>query len=559
MRKVVLPKTVKATIAALVFIISTTSIHAQPQVAYQPIISSGLSEPIEVVTAPGDVSGRLFIVQKGGLIRIWNGSSLLITPFLDISSISADDGERGLLSMAFHPQYQSNGFFFVYYNDNAGNITVARYQVSGNPDIANPIPNPAAPLVSIPKNFTNHNGGHLQFRVEGGTNYLYFATGDGGSGNDPDNNAQDLTSFLGKMIRMDVDAVTPVPEIWAWGLRNPFRWSFDRSNGDIWIGDVGQGLKEEVSYRAGGTGGANYGWACFEGTLTNSSAPAGSDCDSVGNVDVLPIFEYDNPPSGSSSVIGGYVYRGTEFPSLQGWYMTADFYSGQFWLIGPNGVGGWTVSTQTGLPAFIASFSETSDGSAIYAVSLAGNTLYKLVVPIVTPLRLTHFSGNAGAGYNDLRWITEAEENIEKYIVEYSVDGINYQPAGEVPALNNSNGNTYSFRHTGVAEVKTFYRLHINELNGRYSFSPVIIVRGDDKIAVKLYPTVISNSLINIIAGKPVEKITVVSMDGRMVLAKTMNGTDGYFTLPLPSLQKGVYLVQVAGKGFQQTEKIIIQ
>lgn len=257
MRKQILPKTVKATIASFIlFFTTTTIIYSQPQLAYQPVIT-GLTEPIEVATAPGDASGRVFIVQKGGLIRIWNGSTVLATPFLDISAISVDDGERGLLSMAFHPQYQSNGFFFVYYNNNAGDVTVARYQVSGDPDVANPTPNPVAPLISIPKNFTNHNGGHLQFRVEAGTNYLYFATGDGGSGNDPDNNAQNPASFLGKMIRMNVDAVTPVPEIWAWGLRNPFRWSFDRANGDIWIGDVGQGLKEEVSYRAGGTYGAN--------------------------------------------------------------------------------------------------------------------------------------------------------------------------------------------------------------------------------------------------------------------------------------------------------------
>ena len=558
MRKQILPKTVKATIAVFILFFTTTIINSQPQLSYQPVIT-GLSDPIEVLTAPGDASGRLFIVQKGGLIRIWNGSSVLPTSFLDISAISVDDGERGLLSMAFHPQYQSNGFFFVYYNDNAGNVTVARYQVSGNPDIANPTPNPATPLISIPKNFTNHNGGHLQFRVEGGINYLYFATGDGGSGNDPDNNAQNPASFLGKMIRMNVDAPTPVPEIWAWGLRNPFRWSFDRSTGDIWIGDVGQGLKEEVSYRAGGTSGANYGWACMEGLLVNASAPASADCDSVENVDVLPIFQYDNPPSGSSSVIGGYVYRGSEFPSLQGYYMTADFYSGQLWLIKPNGVGGWTVTTQTGLPAFIASFSETSDGSTIYAVSLSGNSVSKLVVPIVTPLTLLRFSGTAGTGYNDLQWRTATEENIEKYIEEYSTDGTNYTAAGEVSAVNNSNGNTYSFRHIIATSAKTFYRLQIAELNGRRAYSPVIVIRGDDKVIVKVYPTVISTGTVNIIAGKPVEKITVVSPDGRQVLSRNIDRTDGYFSLSLPALQKGMYFIQVSGKDFQQTEKIFIQ
>src|SRR5262249_9273254 len=145
----------------------------------------GLSSPMEVVSAPGDPANRFFVVEKSGTIRIWNGTTLLATPFLDISGIVIDDGEHGLLSMAFHPQYQTNGFFFVYYNNGAGNVVVARYSVSGNPNVANA--GSATPLISIPKPFTNHNGGHLQFRVESGVNYLYFATGDGGSGNDPNN------------------------------------------------------------------------------------------------------------------------------------------------------------------------------------------------------------------------------------------------------------------------------------------------------------------------------------------------------------------------------------
>src|SRR5688500_15990813 len=181
MWRTILQNPVKATLPDFCFWFITIVSYSQPDVSYEPFISSseGLSSPIELVSAPGDATGRLFIVEKGGIIRIWNGSNLLPDPFLDISSLVADDGERGLLSMAFHPSYQSNGFFFVYYNNNDGNITVARYHISPNPNVAEPEADPAIPLISIPKNFTNHNGGHLQFRTVGTTNYLYFATGDG--------------------------------------------------------------------------------------------------------------------------------------------------------------------------------------------------------------------------------------------------------------------------------------------------------------------------------------------------------------------------------------------
>ena len=255
--------------------------RSQPAITYEPLISSGLSSPMEIASAPGDAPGRLFIVEKGGTIKIWNGSEVLATPFLDISAITSD-GERGLLSMAFHPDYASNGYFFVYYTNAGGSVTVARYIVSSDPDIAEPEPNPAAPLITIPKLYPNHNGGHLQFRTEGMTNYLYFATGDGGGSNDPDNNAQNPASLLGKMIRMNVDAIPVTTELWAIGLRNPFRWSFDRSTGDIWIGDVGQGEKEEVNFREAGSSGANYGWPCYEGTIKNTNADPPCDAPDSG-------------------------------------------------------------------------------------------------------------------------------------------------------------------------------------------------------------------------------------------------------------------------------------
>ncbi len=544
-----------APLCVLLFFLSAATSFSQPAVIYSPLVT-GLNQPIEVVTAPGDISGRIFIVLKPGRIVIWNGSTVLATPFLNIESIVADGGEQGLLSMAFHPQYQTNGYFFVYYNDNSGNITVARYQVSADPNVANPLPNPVTPLISITKPFTNHNGGHLQFKTEGGINYLYFATGDGGSGNDPNNNAQNLASNLGKMIRMNVDAPTPTAEIWSWGLRNPFRWSFDRLNGDMWIGDVGQNQREEISFLPGGVYGANFGWVCMEADIVNTGAPSGIQCDTVFAVDIPPIFAYPNPASGSSSVIGGYVYRGTEFPNLYGWYVTADFYSGRLWLIRPNGSGGWDIAVQNGLAANIASFSETNDGTTIYAVSLSG-TVYKLEAPIPTPLTLLRFSGNAGQGFNDLIWTAESEQDIDKFEIEFSTNGIDFTKAGEVNSLNNGNRNHYSFRHPSQFPGSMQYRLKVLEFSGRHFYSPVISLR-NEKRKLNIYPSILSTRTLQLNSSEPITSYRIINSEGRVLVNRSIERSSGYFTIETPVLRKGIYFIQLNSARGTFTEKFLV-
>jgi glucose/arabinose dehydrogenase len=546
------------TLASAAFITVTLllsqALRAQPTIEYATV-TGGLSSPIEIA-APNDNSGRLFIVEQRGTIRIWTGTSLLPTPFLDITPLLSTGDEQGLLSMAFHPDYASNGLFFVYYTNTSGDITVARYSVSGNPNIANPTASPVTPLVTIPKPYDNHNGGHLQFKVEGGVNYLYFGTGDGGDGNDPNGFAQNPGSRLGKMIRIDVDAGVITPEIWAVGLRNPFRWSFDRATGDMWIGDVGQGLVEEVDFRAGGTSGANYGWRCFEGTIQNTDiiplcSPAGT---------VVPVLQYPNPGVGSSAVTGGYVYHGPEFPALQGFYIATDFYSGQIWLIRSPSFGTLSTTTQTGLAANISAFGEAQDGT-LYAVSLTGNVLYKVnaVGSGSLPLTLVTFSGNAFQGYNDLKWTTSAEESLDKFVVEYSVDGTNYQVAGEVTASGKSNGSDYTYRHNFNNPAKILYRLRIVDIDGSVHFSPVISLARTDHGGLRVYPTVITTSTVEVTSGAAIERIEIFTTDGKRVLAKNMNGVTGYFRLPLPTLQKGLYMVKFTGHDFQQTEKIMVQ
>jgi glucose/arabinose dehydrogenase len=297
-------------------------------------VATGLSSPLGVLSAP-DGSGRLFIVQQGGQIRIFDGQQVRSTPFLNISSLVSCCNERGLLGLAFHPQYSSNGFFYINYTNKAGNTVVARYTVSPDPNIANP--NSAQIVISIDQPSSNHNGGQLQFGPDG---FLYIGMGDGGGSGDPDNRAQNLSDLLGKMLRIDVDGTPPysIPadnpfvgtpgaraEIWAYGLRNPWRFSFDRLTGDLFIADVGQNQWEEIDLQpAASAGGENYGWRRMEGNHCFNPSTGCND----GTL-TLPILEYDH--SLGCSVTGGYRYRGTRFAGMRGVYFFADYCSGQIW------------------------------------------------------------------------------------------------------------------------------------------------------------------------------------------------------------------------------------
>src|SRR5215208_1247583 len=305
-------------------------------------VTSGLLQPL-LITNAGDGSGRLFIIERAGRIRIIKNGTLLSTPFLDIHTIvNSTSGEQGLLALAFHPDYENNGQFYTVHNNQDGSLVLSRFTRSqNNPDLANA--NSMIPLLTIPHpNNTNHNGGTLAFGPDG---YLYWSTGDGGGGGDPANNAQNLNVLLGKILRLDVNSDTPygIPsdnpffnqanvrkEIWAYGLRNPWRISFDRQTGDLFIGDVGQSVREEIDFQpAASNGGENYGWRVMEGSLCFNPS---SNCDKSGKV--LPVAEYDHTLG--CSVTGGHIYRGTRFPSLTGYYFYGDYCSGRLFSLKNN-------------------------------------------------------------------------------------------------------------------------------------------------------------------------------------------------------------------------------
>jgi len=368
----------------LIFLLLVTTASAQ-DVALLPI-ATGLNQPV-ALTHAGDT--RLFITEQAGTIRIYDALGLRATPFLDIRSLVLAGGERGLLSVAFHPQYRDNGLFFVYYTNRNGDNSVARYKVSST-DPARGDPASATILLTIPHpDFANHNGGQLQFGPDG---FLYIGTGDGGSGGDPSNHAQDLSQLLGKLLRIDVDHGSPyaIPpsnpfvnrtgargEIWAYGLRNPWRYTFDRVTGDMWIGDVGQNIWEEIDLQpATSIGGENYGWRRMEGfhcfnPSTNCTDPSFT----------MPILEYQHL-GGACSVTGGYRYRGTQVPALNGAYLYGDYCTGTIWTATQSN-GNWFPKILFQTTINISSFGEDVSGE-LYVLDVAGGKVYKMISKGIT-------------------------------------------------------------------------------------------------------------------------------------------------------------------------------
>jgi glucose/arabinose dehydrogenase len=296
-------------------------------------VATGLDFPLFLTSPPGDLS-RLFVVEKTGKIRIIKDGALLATPFLDVSGLISSGGEQGLLGLAFHPQYAANGRFVVNYTDRSGDTHVSAFHVSSNPDVADPASEQV--LLAVDQPFANHNGGMVVFGPDG---KLYVGLGDGGSGGDPNGNGQNKGVLLGKILRVDVSGAGQLsvpadnpfvgqsgarPEIWSYGLRNPWRFSFDRQTGDLYIADVGQNAREEidVSTAAAGSGrGLNFGWNIMEGTACYSPS---SGCNRTGLT--LPVLDYDH--SQGCSVTGGYVYRGAAIPALGGTYFYGEYCEG---------------------------------------------------------------------------------------------------------------------------------------------------------------------------------------------------------------------------------------
>ncbi|MCI0577525.1 MAG: PQQ-dependent sugar dehydrogenase [Chloroflexi bacterium] len=345
------------------------------EIQLAPVVE-GFDQPLYLTHASDE---RLFVVEQPGTIWVVADGEILAEPFLDIrEQVGSEASEQGLLGLAFDPDYASNGAFYVNYTDNQGDTVVARYQVSdADPNQADP--NSEEVVLAIDQPYGNHNGGQLQFGPDG---YLYVGMGDGGSGGDPHEHGQNPATLLGALLRLDVAGGEPyaipagnpfaagedgAPEVWAIGLRNPWRFSFDRLTEDLYVADVGQNAWEEVNFLpAGSPGGVNFGWNILEGTHCYRQ----DDCDTTGLL--LPVAEYSHDDG--CSVTGGYVYRGSQFPALSGNYFFADYCSGLIWSLFRGLGGDWTQNLVLASGLTISSFGEDAAGE-LYVVDHAGQVL----------------------------------------------------------------------------------------------------------------------------------------------------------------------------------------
>ena len=377
----------KGTILFFAGFFLTAYVFAQPQIEIESF-ASGLDKPVSIKHAGDD---RLFVVEQDGFIQIINADgSQNNTPFLNIDNrvieIFNIGEERGLLGLAFHPNYLSNGYFYVNYSNNSGDNVVSRFSVSNtNADLADP--NSELILLTIDQPFGNHNGGDMAFGSDG---YLYISSGDGGSSGDPGDRAQSLNTLLGKILRIDVDNTSngnnyaipsgnpfigttgALDEIWAYGLRNAWKFSFDRQTNDLWIADVGQGSFEEINTSAITEAGLNYGWRCYEGNATFNT----TGCPNI-NTLTFPVAEYGHSGTSRCSITGGYRYRGAAYPGFSGSYFFADYCSNEIGILTPNGPN-WVMDFSTPFNGNNwSAFGEDVAGE-LYIAGISSGTIYKI-------------------------------------------------------------------------------------------------------------------------------------------------------------------------------------
>jgi len=399
---IMLSTTMQKLYTCLLFILPGALLPAQPKIELVPH-ATGFTRPVDIVHC-GD--SRLFVVEQRGYIWILDSTGTrLSAPFLNIDPrVRSNANEQGLLGLAFPPDYAQSGVFYVYYTrETDGDTRVSRFSLlPGNPNEADP--NSEEILLEQNQPYNNHNGGSLKFGPDG---YLYIGLGDGGSGGDPQNHGQTKNSLLGKILRIDVNGTSPGleyaippnnpfvgdpafrPEIWSWGWRNPWRFSFDRLTGDMWVGDVGQNAREEVDFEPAGTGGRNYGWRCYEGLSPYNT----TGCQPASNY-MAPVFEYANPGLGRS-ITGGFVYRGSLYADLYGYYFFSDYVSGRWWATKRNQDGTFSTALVGQFAANqYSSYGEDRDGE-LYVAALAQGAIYKIksqTVSTDTPPDVVQFS-----------------------------------------------------------------------------------------------------------------------------------------------------------------------
>ena len=554
----------------LSYLFQASYLSSQPQLTYTSW-QTGFDSPVDISNA-GDGTNRLFIVERDGVIRIIENDSVRGTPFLDIQSIVGCCGERGLLGLAFHPDYANNGYFYVHYIDNGNDSNISRFSVSGgNANVADA--SSELIILEIEQPYTNHNGGELAFHPTDG--YLYIAMGDGGSGNDPGDRAQDPDCLHGKILRIDVDgggnaasasqsggdcdftstanytipadnpfvgSVDTLDEIWSLGWRNPWKFSFDSANGNMWIADVGQDSLEEVNFEANGDSGKNYGWRCYEGGIESNT----SGCGSIEGY-TFPVFDYPHPEG--FSVTGGFVYRGSLYPNMVGYYMVTDFVTEKTWTIFRNNDDTYDIEEQVvaGINS-ISSYGEDEDGE-IYAASLGG-TIYQVSDASVVPVDLISFEGKLVRGNPFLTWQTANEIELYRFEIEKSTDLVDFHRIGEVYPYEGLGFmvNQYQYVDLFFEEKKAYYRLKMVDIDGLLKYSNTIALENSEAFDFQVSPNPnIGHFKIDFKGAYDQIDIKLIDPNGFLVWVDSIEG-QGAFSVEqnLSTLPPGIYYLQVS-------------
>ncbi len=539
-----------------------------PKVITRAVMSTGLEQPLQVINA-GDGTNRLFIVQQKGTIKVLDRTDdetfVDQGVFFDIGSIP-NTGEQGLLSMAFDPNYSANKRFYVFYTNPDGNLEISRYETGDDPYRADITTKHI--LLTIPHpTYSNHNGGEMHFGPGG---FLYASTGDGGSGGDPSNNAQNTGSYLGKLLRLDVNKADLIPAdnpfpnslVYAYGLRNPFRWSFDRLNNDVWIGDVGQGAYEEINSIAfSDLKGANFGWRCYEGNATYLTQGCGSEDDYV-----FPVKAYEITNT-TKSVIGGVVYRGSAFPALYGYYFGADYFNDKIHIILKTGdsfvFNDESEATATG----IADFGEAENGE-IYAVNRLTNTLYRIIPDPALPVRFVGLSTSVSESHHALiKWEVIQSPDLQGYEVQRSTNGIDFAVVGTVDKKEAPEGEIvhYSFEDTqSRLSERSYYRIRALNIDGTFLYSaitafsaPVTGIHQKSPAKNYILPNIIEQGKINISLAEPFDRLELISLSGQTIQKFGLESRNGEITLDAGNIPSGIYIARLVSPGRIVTEKVI--
>lgn len=514
--------------------------------------ASGLNTPVGMEFAPGD--NNMYVVEQQGRIRLVSPAGTLAgTDFLDISSlVTPTGGEQGLLGLAFHPDYASNGYFFVNYTKAADGATrISRFsRSSANPLAADP--GSEVPVLEIAQPYSNHNGGCIEFGPDG---YLYIGMGDGGSAGDPGNRAQNPTELLGKLLRIDVNtlpyqipATNPyagqtdtLPQIWAMGLRNPWRFSFDRLTGDLWIGDVGQGNWEEVDFQAASSaGGENYGWRCYEGAAAYSTG--GCQPQSFYKAPVNT-FSHAN---GNCSITGGYLYRGASEGDLYNKYIYTDYCSGTFYETHRNG-NGWTSNVLNSFSHSFSTFAEDHQGE-LYIADVSSGGIYRISTSACSP--------TAFISEEHEQTVLCAGDSLHLSTPQGS--GLTYQWLRNGTAIGNATSNAYDAALAGNYRVVVKNSSNCSDTSGVYTISNgncTVSVEEEDLTVNEwnLYPNPAKDNItMQVIASKPLAVIVrLVAIDGRILreLPQQLTPGDNRVNIPLGGLVAGLYEMQLIHQG----------